>query len=253
MTIDTMIHSVTLSWDDGDITWLSAPSGSDMTTAYSTNIYNGDADWELCYIVALPTLSDFETTRNTYTDSYSDTACGVVQSGEFRRLQYQVFIPLSTTVYLTIHRNITSSEYKLSIYTSFQVGSPMVKPIDDLYGWDLFFDGTPVTTLSQWGVVGTYYAPIYSGWKNFTITSCADIYDTFAIAANSPARFTEPHPVTLDTTLSVTVCSGGTTAVRFTDVGWVRVGSGPRIGRIQLAYTDIAAADIEISFAECPP
>jgi hypothetical protein len=255
MTIDSPIHTVTLSWDDGDIDWLSAPSGTPMTTAYSTNIYNGDAEWELCYIAALPDAGYFETTRNTYTDTFSEFACGVVQSGEFRRLQYQSFTTGDIVPYLTIHRNIVSNTYSLSIYTYIDVASAITLPSGDIYGWELFFDGAPITNITAWGIPDLYYAPRYSGWRNFTITSCADIYDTFAITANSPALFTQPHPTTLTTTpVASSTCSGSPSGVRFTDVGYFRpTGSSPRTGRIYVLYNTIAAPDIEITFAECPP
>lgn len=256
MTIDSPIHTVTLSWDDGDITWLtSPPGGSAMATLYASHPYNGNADWELCYIAALPGPENFETTRNTYTDSFSATACGVVQSGEFRRLQYQTFITGGGVPYLTLHRNIPSNAYSLSIYTFFDVGSPSIKPIGDLYGWDLFFNGTPVANLSQWINTDTYHAPRYSGWKSFTIASCNDIYDTFSIPANAPALFSLNLPPTLTTALSSSICSGSPSGVRFTDVGYFRSGgaSTPRIGRIYKNYTTVAAPDIDITFAECPP
>jgi hypothetical protein len=256
MTIDTMVHSVTLSWDDGDITWLSAPSGTPMTTAYSTNIYNGDADWELCYITALPDAPGFETTRNDYTDTFSDTACGVVQSGEFRRTMYEAFDNVPNSTFLTIHRNVVLNTYSLSIYTSIQLGAVTMKPTGDLYGWELFFNGAPITNLSQWSIVATRYAPYYRGWKNFTIATCADIYDTFAIPAESPALYSELLPTTLTTTpVTSSTCSGSPTGVRFTDVGYFRPGTGstPRTGRIYKSFTNIAATDIEITFSECPP
>jgi hypothetical protein len=62
-------------------------------------------------------------------------------------------------------------------------------------------------------------------------------------------------PTTLTTTpVTSSTCSGNPSGVRFTDVGYVRLsGSGPRTGRIYKGYNNIAAADIEITFGECPP
>lgn len=253
--LESAIHTEALTFSESDLTWFTNPSGAQIPSLYFSHPYRDSPDWEFCYVNAtsIPAFTEYTTPERTQTDSFSVTACSAARSGTITRKEdtryslYRFNRSTRMIAHITIHRNVTTGLFVLSLYVNCQLetttrytGTYGVAPAPE----------DPIFVSRQLGVPSETIAN-YNGWRLFNLTDCESVFATKTVAATSPALFSPPDPDPLDTAF-VSAVSCGSTAnqrINFGDFS-VRRNVTPNIG-ITTPPSEVAAPEVYITLIQC--